>query len=107
MVSRLSDSVILVWHVAAFEAGAARHPDIHPGHFTIALAKVVDLPLQEVVAGLGGADDACIATLERDVGEIGALFAAASVDAVRLRRAIRQELGQGSGRPADGVRMWP
>jgi len=44
-MSTPSDALLLTWHVAALEAGAAGHATIKPGHVFVALCKLTDMPL--------------------------------------------------------------
>ncbi|MEM2582430.1 MAG: ATP-dependent Clp protease ATP-binding subunit [Candidatus Caldarchaeum sp.] len=98
-----SAGVLLVWEIAAMEAHAATHATIKPGHFFVALCKVCDIPLREILSGVppeafADAERAC-----SEVEELGQVFAHAGVDIVYARRRVRALLGTEGRAPVDGI----
>jgi ATP-dependent Clp protease ATP-binding subunit ClpC len=97
-----SAGVLLVWQVACVEAQAATHATIKAGHFFVALCKVCDLPLDEILGPEAQqAPEACQAQAE--VAELRQVFEEAGVDVVRCRRRLRALLGVEALVAADGI----
>ena len=99
-----SDGVIVAWHLAALEAGAAAHATIKPGHLFIALCKVCDLPLPDAI-GMADEQDlrSRLPLLEAEVEEIRQVFKRTGLDPRHFRRRLRTALGTEGESPADGV----
>jgi ATP-dependent Clp protease ATP-binding subunit ClpC len=99
-----SDGLVLTWHIAALEAGAAAHASIKPGHLFVALCKLCDLPLPEAL-GLADAGELAprLPLLEAEVEEIRRVLHSVGLDPKRFRRALRGRLGSEGEHPVDGV----
>lgn len=98
-----SAGVSLVWEIAALEAQAATHATIKPGHFFIALCKVCDIPLREMMIdappdAIDDAERAC-----REIDELRQVFLQVGLDVTRARRRLRALLGMEGLAPVDGI----
>lgn len=99
-----SDALVLVWHVAALEAGALGHTMIEPGHFFVALCKVCDIPLDRLAVNEPGAmEDYRRGVIESEIEQLRQVFFSVKLDPTRFRRRLRAEVtsnGRGAG---DGI----
>ena len=87
MKSQHSNSLILVWRVAEFEARHCRkRPTIEPTHLLLGLCKVVDLDLPEFVSKDAPDRNEVLEELLREVRKLRTVFRAAGLDAKTFRR---------------------
>lgn len=98
-----SPGVLLVWEVAALEAQVASHATLKPGHFFVALCKVVDLPLREIWLDPPPEAMEDFWCAEREVAELGSVFNRVGLDPVACRRRLRAKLGVEGLVPPDGI----
>ena len=96
MTSRHSDSLLLVWQVAAAEARNLRSPKIEPHHLFLGLCKVVDLDIPELVSKNTPSRADVLEELLREVRRLRNLFKASGIDPKRLRRSLRRAYGRDS-----------
>jgi ATP-dependent Clp protease ATP-binding subunit ClpA len=92
MKSRHSNSLVLVWRVAEFEARHQNSSTIEPMHLLLGLCKVVDLDLPELVSKESPDRDEVLEELLREVRKLRTIFRAAGLDAKILRRHLRGAL---------------
>src|ERR1017187_4026790 len=90
MKSRHSNSLILVWRVAEFEARHQKASVIEPTHLLLGLCKVVDLDLPEFVTKDSPDRDEVLEELLREVRRLRTVFRAAGLDAKAFRRKLRR-----------------
>lgn len=90
MKSRHSNSLILVWRVAEFEARHLNASTIEPTHLLLGLCKVVDLDLPELVSKDSPDRDEVLEELLREVRRLRTIFRAAGLDAKTFRRRLRR-----------------
>lgn len=90
MKARHSDSLILAWRVAEYEARALKATTIEPTHLLLGLCKMVDLDLPALVAKTAPDRDELLEEVLREVRRLRSVFKAASLDAKAFRRALRQ-----------------
>jgi len=85
-----SNSLILVWRVAEFEARHSKASTIEPTHLLLGLCKVVDLDLTEFVSKDSPDRDEVLEELLREVRKLRTVFRAAGLDAKTFRRRLRR-----------------
>ena len=90
MKSRHSNSLILIWRVAEFEARHLNASTIEPTHLLLGLCKVVDLDLPELVSKDSPDRDEVLEELLREVRKLRTVFRAAGLDAKTFRRRLRR-----------------
>ena len=90
MKSRHSNSLILIWRVAEFEARHQNASTIEPTHLLLGLCKVVDLDLPELVSKDSPDRDEVLEELLREVRKLRTVFRAAGLDAKTFRRKLRR-----------------
>jgi ATP-dependent Clp protease ATP-binding subunit ClpA len=90
MKSLHSDSLILVWRAAEFEARHSKASTIEPTHLLLGLCKVVDLDLPEFVSKDSPDRDEVLEELLREVRKLRTVFRAAGLDAKTFRRRLRR-----------------
>jgi ATP-dependent Clp protease ATP-binding subunit ClpA len=90
MKSLHSDSLILVWRVAEFEARHSKASTIEPTHLLLGLCKVVDLDLPELVSKDAPDRNEVLEELLREVRKLRTVFRAAGLDAMTFRRRLRR-----------------
>lgn len=90
MKSRHSNSLILVWRVAEFEARHQKASVIEPTHLLLGLCKVVDLDLPELVSKDTPDRDEVLEELLREVRRLRTVFRTAGLDAKIFRRRLRR-----------------
>jgi len=90
MKSLHSDSLILVWRVAEFEARHSKASTIEPTHLLLGLCKVVDLDLPEFVSKNSPDRDEVLEELLREVRKLRTVFRAAGLDVKTFRRRLRR-----------------
>jgi len=91
MKVRHSDSLILIWQLAEFEARHANASMIEPAHLLLGLCKSVDLDLTALVSNTLPERDEILEELLREVRRLRAIFRAVGVDACKFRRALRRK----------------
>jgi ATP-dependent Clp protease ATP-binding subunit ClpA len=89
MKPRHSESLILVWRVAEFEARQLKASTIEPIHLFLGLCKTVDLDLPAVVSKDAPERDEVLEELLREVRKLRTVFRTAQVNAKTLRRKLR------------------
>lgn len=85
-----SNSLILIWRVAEFEARHQNASTIEPTHLLLGLCKVVDLDLPELVSKDSPDRDEVLEELLREVRKLRTVFRAAGLDARTFRRRLRR-----------------
>lgn len=85
----LSNGIILTWMVADGEARAAGASVLEPAHLLIALCKLCDLPLEEILQGNLPEAGRVLPELEAEVDELRNAFEAGRVDQTHFRRRLR------------------
>lgn len=90
MKSRHSNSLILIWRVAEFEARHQNASIIEPTHLLLGLCKVVDLDLPQLVSKDSPDRDEVLEELLREVRILRTVFRAAGLDAKTFRRRLRR-----------------
>ena len=90
MKSRHSNSLILVWRVAEFEARHQKASVIEPTHLLLGLCKVVDLDLPQFVSKDSPDRDEVLEELLREVRKLRTVFRTADLDAKIFRRRLRR-----------------
>ncbi len=89
MKPRHSDSLILIWRVAEFEARQLKASTIEPIHLLLGLCKTVDLDLPTLVSKDAPERDEVLEELLREVRKLRTVFRTAQVNAKTLRRKLR------------------
>ena len=90
MKVRHSESLILIWQLAAFEAQQLNAPLIEPTHLLLGLCKSVDLDLPALVSDQSPERDEVLEELLREVRRLRTIFRIVGLDARKFRRAVRQ-----------------
>jgi len=90
MRARHSDSLILVWRLAEFEARQLKASTIEPAHLLLGLCKSVDLDLLAFVQKDSPDRDAVLEELLREVRRLRTIFREAGLDARAFLRALRK-----------------
>jgi ATP-dependent Clp protease ATP-binding subunit ClpA len=85
-----SDSLILVWRVAEFEARHSKASTIEPTHLLLGLCKVVDLDLPVLLSKNSPDRDEVLEELLREVRRLRTVFREAGLDAKAFRRRLRR-----------------
>ena len=93
LMSRYSDSLMLVWNIAAHEAAHGGYAMIEPSHLFIGLAKVVDYPIDDLMRGPTPEDAVKMAQIKVDIEKLALLFSDSRIDVKEFRRRLRAELG--------------
>lgn len=92
----LSIGLVFAWHLSATaEAIATRHACIEPGHLSVGLLSLEKLLRPGVQSHLRMSPQG-LQTLASEWEKLSTLFAEFGINATRLRRAMRQRLGQGT-----------
>ena len=89
MKARHSNSLILVWRVAEFEARHGKSCTIEPTHLLLGLCKMVDLDLPGLVSPDTPDRDEVLEELLREVRRLRTVFKNAQLDAKAFRRRLR------------------
>lgn len=94
--SRYSDSLVLMWRLADFEARQLEAELIEPAHLLLGICKSVDVDLTTVVsiAGSLAERDEALEDLLREVRRLRRIFGNCGMDARGFRKAYRDQLGQ-------------
>jgi hypothetical protein len=90
MKPRHSNSLILIWRIAEFEARQLNASKIEPVHLLLGVCKVVDLDLPELLSKDTPDRDEVLEELLREVRRLRTVFRVAGVDARALRRSLRR-----------------
>jgi ATP-dependent Clp protease ATP-binding subunit ClpC len=85
-----SDSLILVWRVAEFEARNLNYSSIEPAHLLLGLCKIVDLDLPELVSKDTPNRNDILEEVLREVRRLRTVFRTAGLDAKSFRRRLRR-----------------
>jgi ATP-dependent Clp protease ATP-binding subunit ClpC len=102
-----SPSIDITWSLAEAEAAHAGFTDISPAHFWVGICKAVDLSVSELLKAGSPELQAMEGQVEADFLEVRKGFAAAGLSPVKLRRAIRAELGKQGHTPARPLHRTP
>jgi len=90
MKAKHSDSLIIVWRIAQFEAKQLRASAIEPVHLFIALCKIVDVDLPELISKNMPDRNEILEESLRETRRIRTIFRVADVNAKILRRNLRR-----------------
>ena len=90
-MSQHSQSLLLVWRVADFEARQANSKEIEPVHFLIALCKIVDLDLPALFSKSTSGRDAILEECLHEAGRLRRVFEMTGIDPARFRRRLRSK----------------
>jgi ATP-dependent Clp protease ATP-binding subunit ClpC len=90
-------SINIIWRIAEAEAAAAGYSRIEAFHFWIALCKVVDIALSDLLKSANEDIRAMEGELADDFDKIRLCLMYVGVEAVELRRAIRRQAGKMGG----------
>jgi ATP-dependent Clp protease ATP-binding subunit ClpC len=103
-MAQYSQSLIVVWKIAAAEAHAANGTEIEPAHLLLGLCKLPDIDLEGFLAAQPGAGAMLRSELSREMDGLRAAFQRMALDQARFRRRLRT-LVKSPGPPAisDGV----
>ncbi len=93
MKPRHSDSLLLIWRLAEFEARQLKSAIIEPTHLLLGLCKSVDLDLSAIVSKASPDHDEVLEELLREVRRLRTIFRATGLDARIFRRALRRVSG--------------
>lgn len=89
-MKELSVGASLAWQVAAHEAGAAKHRYIEKEHILIGICSL------EKVLWLGEVDPWCRQAVQAEHDAVENVLHAFELDSTRLRRQVRERLGEGN-----------
>ncbi len=89
-----SPSIDITWSLAEAEAANAGFSEIGSAHFWVGICKAVDIPVPELLKAGTPELRAVETQVEADFLELRESFATAGLSPVKLRRAIRAELGK-------------
>jgi len=92
---RHSNSLILIWRLAEFEARLANSLTIEPTHLLLGLCKSVDIDLPGLFAKRSPDREEMLKELFCEVGRLQCIFQTACIDARTFRRALRRLCAQG------------
>jgi len=90
MSAEMSESVVLIWRIAALHARKLHAEEIEPHHLLLALAKCVDLDLTTLVPKDAANHDELLEQLLREVRRIRTIFRVGDFDARVFRRRLRK-----------------
>jgi hypothetical protein len=96
MTSRHSDSLVLVWQVAAVEARYMMHSKIEPEHLFLGLCKAVDVEIPDLVSKTLPNRNDVLEECLREIRRLRNVFKVSGVDATILRRRLRASYGKDS-----------
>ena len=105
MKPRHSNSLILVWRVAEFEAHHLNAATIEPTHLLLGLCKVVDLDLLSLVSKDLPDRDEVLEELLHEIRRVRTIFHAAGLDAKKFRCRLRHSVEGGRFTFVDSERM--
>lgn len=90
MRAKHSESLIVVWRIAEFEAKQLRASAIEPVHLLIGLCKIVDVDLPELISKNTLDRDEILEESLRETRRLRTVFRVAGVNAKILRRNLRR-----------------
>lgn len=98
-----SESLLLVWRVAEFEARHLGAATIEPVHFFLGLLKSVDLALDKLVKST---ETNAVATAEiaRDLADVRTAFQRSGVETTPVRRKLRKLIGKTNSKRSEHLR---
>lgn len=105
MRTRHSESLILIWRVAEFEARQLKASTIEPTHLLLGLCKSVDLDLPALVSKDSPDRDDILEELLREVRRLRTVFRAAGLDTRTFRRRLRGLSGGNRFSPSETERL--
>jgi ATP-dependent Clp protease ATP-binding subunit ClpC len=103
----ISPSLDIIWRIAEAEAAHAGFSEIGLAHFWVGICKAVEVSVSELLKAGSPELQAMEAQVEADFQELRDGFAAAGLSPVKLRRAIRGELGKQGHTPARPLHRTP
>lgn len=105
MKARHSNSLILIWRVADFEARHLKSSQIDPTHLLLGLCKVVDLDLPGLVSKDAPDRNEVLEEFLREVRKLRTVFRVAGLDAKAFRRRLRRGYPEGEYAAHDSKRL--
>jgi len=105
MKPRHSNSLILIWRVAEFEARLLNASTLEPTHLLLGLCKIVDLDLTQLMSKNLPDRDELLEELLREVRKLRKVFSAAGLDAKTFRRRLRRALPEPRFSLSDSARL--
>src|SRR5262245_12610350 len=87
---RHSNSLVVVWRVAEFEARQLKATTIDPTHLLLGLTKTVDLDLPALIPGGFPTRDAVLQECFREMRRLRTVFHDCGLNAATFRRRLRQ-----------------
>lgn len=105
MKTRHSESLVLIWRVAEFEARQLKALTLEPTHLFLGLCKSIDLDLPALVPKDSPERDDILEELLREVRRLRNVFKAAGLDARKFRRQLRTKSGGNRFSPAESERL--
>jgi ATP-dependent Clp protease ATP-binding subunit ClpA len=99
---KISESIDLIWQLAAREAIAAEFKEIEPEHFFLAILKFSEIPLKELEKSVSMKDTGI--ELSTAVKWVGQALKKRGIESTPVRRRLRGKLGKGDC-PYDGRKM--
>ena len=90
----MTPSIDICWRIAEAEAALAGFPVIEAAHFWIGVCKAVDLELSALLDAAAPEWKVAEARIAADLSELKEAMAAVGLSPVKLRRALRAELGR-------------
>jgi ATP-dependent Clp protease ATP-binding subunit ClpC len=89
-----SPSIDIIWRIAEGEAAHAGFSEIGPAHFWIGICKAVDLELSALLDAAAPEWKVAEERIAADLSEVEEAMVAVGISPVKLRRALRAELGR-------------
>jgi ATP-dependent Clp protease ATP-binding subunit ClpC len=105
MNARHSDSLILIWRLAEFEARLLNAHTIEPAHLLLGLCKSVDVDLAALLRKRSSDRGEMLEELRCEVRRLRTLFESACLDARKFRRALRRLSEKGGDPPPESHRL--
>ena len=93
---RHSDSLLIAWRLAEFEATNRRATGLEPVHFFLALLKVVEIDLETILGSSTALTGQEILREAGSVKKLAACFAVTGLETTQTRRGLRRLLPMGS-----------
>lgn len=103
----IASSLDIIWRIAEAQAAHAGFSEIGSAHFWVGICKAVDVSVSELLKAGSPELQAMEGQVEADFLEVRKGFAAAGLSPVKLRRAIRAELGKQGHAPARPLHRTP
>jgi len=100
-LGKLSETIKLIWRIAANEAGTMKHQNIEPVHLLICLCKISEyksrkIPIQNLSPEL-------IESLKYDIENLNEIFETLNINYSKLLRSLQTALVLGNTEYSDGV----